>query len=191
MNHPIVPRGLRNLALSLLLWGCGAPAEPQQDGDAGGVDAARCPGAADCWTPRPDAGVADATVADDGGVPVPDAGAVDAGPPVDAGMPMCDPLDQSTCTVDEGCYLNEVLGMWAPECVSAGSMVEGESCASLNHCAPGLDCDYAGRFDLGLRCYRFCDTRTGMPCGAGQSCVGRGGVPQVPHLGYCMPARAP
>lgn len=101
-----------------------------------------------------------------------------------AGGDSCDPVEQTGCTGDEGCYLNGPSG--AVICIeSAGDKMEGESCSAANDCAPGMGC-FSTMMGGSTNCVKFCDTMDMMPgCTGGKTCQAAG-VPMQPRLGVCV-----
>jgi hypothetical protein len=66
----------------------------------------------------------------------------------------CEPLDQSGCASDEGCYLVATGAQCAPK----GGKSPGDTCSQANDCAPGSTCLLVGSSGL---CASFCSTADG------------------------------
>lgn len=96
----------------------------------------------------------------------------------------CDPLvmmndGSNRCAAGEGCYPN----MGTLVCRTAGTVAEGESCASLTDCEVGHACVSAPS-EMGMFfCRQMCDpTATPTTCPTGRQCNGLNGFT---NLGSC------
>ncbi len=78
----------------------------------------------------------------------------------------CQPLAQDCSSSSEGCY----LGQTGATCVSRGNLAEGQACAYLNDCGPGLVC-LSDVTTASNACRRFCDLGSGTGCAAGRTCI--------------------
>jgi hypothetical protein len=120
------------------------------------------------------------------------------------GTRLCAPLDTASCAPDQGCYVS--LGTGQATCHGAGSLGQGQVCAYIDACAPGLGCvllDTGGQRTL---CTALCDPATAVTA-SGQTCaqalgVGEpacvainrfyGDTPDVPDdIGMCLDCADP
>lgn len=80
---------------------------------------------------------------------------------------------QCGCGAGQGCYPNAQT--LEPECTTAGTRTLGQSCTTINGCAPGLLC-------VGGFCYKACESD--FDCSLFEICypLERGGVPVDLHI---------
>jgi hypothetical protein len=100
----------------------------------------------------------------------------------------CQPLEQSGCGSEEGCYFLASGGYTGPLCLKKGSKKPGIACALANECEPGSNCLMLGSSGT---CSSFCSTTdgdtpscTGSATG-GTICDPLGGSSSEPNLGIC------
>jgi len=86
---------------------------------------------------------------------------------------VCDPLDQSTCSASQGCFITAGAdGKPLPQCLTAGSIAAGASCTGqgANACMRGSSCFNTG--GGARRCFFHCRVPSGVPMCAGASTGG-------------------
>jgi hypothetical protein len=105
--------------------------------------------------------------------------------PVGVCFDRCDPFTQN-CPKDglgnpEGCYPTWTFGDGF--CASSGKATDGQPCAYLNTCAPGLTCvgDAMGNY----LCRPFCGGPGNVTCKNGKKCVDLSGMVKSTVVGIC------
>lgn len=106
----------------------------------------------------------------DGGTP--DTGSGGDPPPTGPCVPSgCDPFDEGDAgTCDNGSCVVSNDGVASCMPLIASPLSEGEQCASIDECAPGLGCVSFGGLPL---CTQMCAARSVGQCGENRACSGR------------------
>lgn len=81
---------------------------------------------------------------------------------------LCDPLDGASCAPEQGCYL--ALATGHATCHGAGSLGQGDACAYIDACAPGLGCVLLAAGGQHTLCTALCDPATAVTA-SGQTCA--------------------
>jgi hypothetical protein len=99
----------------------------------------------------------------------------------ETGATGCDIMQQTGCSMGEGCYFGGGPEGLTPICIPAGMDPPGSACMQQNSCAPGAFC---GSFDgETVSCITICAVSgMGPTCPAGQACAPVG----VGDIGGCL-----